>query len=276
MAKKEIKVPIKTISNVNDFTSVALKLSRVNGWMPYKLASENLGIFKLAFFWVSQINIAMSLVQGMSYFLMNLSDPTKIMEITNLGPCMGMVMLAMMKMYMVIYRNKDKITALMEKLDTLYPKTLEDQEKYGVQKVLDQLKFIMIGYSIMYMSLLWIFNLMPIYNAIYYYFVDGVIYHKELPYIMWYPFDPLQPILYELSYFSSVWAGFTTALAVISTDLLYCSILTLLCMEFDILKKNFEDIHVKNAKKSFDELKKLVSVHIDLIESVLIAEITNK
>ena len=80
MTKKEIKVPIKTISNVNDFTSVALKLSRVNGWMPYKLASENLGIFKLAFFWVSQINIAMSLVQGMSYFLMNLSD---LAEITN-------------------------------------------------------------------------------------------------------------------------------------------------------------------------------------------------
>ncbi|CAO1409430.1 unnamed protein product [Diamesa tonsa] len=130
----------------------------------------------------------------------------------------------------------------------------------------------MIGFSIMYMSLLWVFNLMPIYNAIYYYYVDGVVYHKELPYIMWFPFDPLQPIVYELSYFSSVWAGVTTALAVISTDLLYCSILTLLCMEFDILKKNFEEIQVKDAKKSFQEMKKLVSVHIDLIEFVTTME----
>ena len=49
---------------------------------------------------------------------------------------------------------------------------------------------------------------------------------------------------------------------------MYCSILTLLCMEFDILKKNFEDIHMKDAKKSSEEFKKLVSDHIDLIESV--------
>ncbi|CAO1401053.1 unnamed protein product [Diamesa serratosioi] len=265
MAKKEVKVAVKSISSVNDFTSVALKFSRVNGWMPYKLASENLGIFKLAFFWVSQINIGLSLIQGMSYFVMNLRDPTKIMEITNLGPCMGMVMLAMMKMYMVIYRNQDKITTLMDKLDTLYPKTLEDQEKYGVKKVLDQLNFIMVGFSIMYMSLLGIFNVMPIYNAIYYYYVDDVVYYKELPFIMWYPFDPLQPIVFELCYFSSTWSSFTTALSVISTDLLYCSILTLLCMEFDILKRNFEEMLVKDSKKSFEEMKKLVSVHIDLI-----------
>lgn len=264
--KKEIKVPTKTISSVNDFTAIALNFSRVNGWMPYKLASENLGICKLAFFWVSQINMGISLIQGMSYFLMNLSDPAKIMEITNLGPCMGMVMLAMMKMYMVIYRNKDDITALMGTLDTLYPKTLEDQEKYGVKKVLHQLKFIMFGFSIMYMSLVWIFNLTPIFISIYYYSVHGVVYHKVLPYIMWYPFDPLQPIVFELCYFSSVWAGFTTALAVISTDVLYCGILTLLCMEFDILKRNFEEMQVKDSKKSFDEMKKLVAVHIDLIE----------
>lgn len=265
MAKKEVKVVIESLTSVNDFTSVALKYARVNGWMSYKLASENLGYLKLAYFWASQINMGMSLIQGMSYFLMNLHDPAKIMEITNLGPCMGMVILAMMKMY-VIYRNKDEITILMEKLDTLYPKTLKEQQKHGVKKVLEQLKFIMIGFSIMYMSLIWIFNLMPIYNAIYYYYIDGIIYYKELPFIMWYPFDPLQPIVFELCYISSTWAGFTTALAVISTDLLYCSILTLLCMEFDILKTNFEEMQVKNSKESFEEMKKLVSVHIDLIK----------
>ena len=110
---------------------------------------------------------------------------------------------------------------------------------------------------------------MPIYNAIYYYYVDGIVYYKELPFIMWHPFDPLQPILFELSYFSMTWSGFTTALAVVSTDLLYCSILSLLCMEFDILKRNFEEMQVKDSKQSLEEMKKLVSNHIDLIELVL-------
>ena len=106
---------------------------------------------------------------------------------------------------------------------------------------------------------------MPILISIQIYYTDGII-HKEFPYMMWYPFDAHQPVVFESCYLLVIWAAYTCDIAVLSIDLLYSNILTLLCVQFDILKRDLENLNAEKSKECIIELKKKVLVHMELIE----------
>lgn len=258
------------ILTVNDFTSIARKVFSCLQWNPYKLrnskSNETLSFLKTFYFWISMIYAGVCMLQQLIYLALNFGDGNSFLELTNVAPCMGFSLLGLMKIFFVIYRNKNELTNVMAKMDSLFPRTQRDQERYGVKKVLRNLTLVMRSFSTLYMGLIWLFNLMPIFISIYLYFDEGVIYHKQLPYIMWYPFDPLEPIVFEISYIVVMWGAFTCALSILSTDLLYCSVLTLLCLLFDILKMDLQQLNSKNRNIISKDLKKLIVFHNDLIE----------
>lgn len=253
------------ILTVDDFTSIARNSFSCLGWKPYKLKNsklnETLSLLGMFYFRISMFYAGVCMLQQLIYLLLNFGDGNAFLELTNVAPCMGFSMLGLVKIFFVIYWNKNELTVVMAKMNTLFPKNYRDQERYGVRKVLKHLKLVMRSFSTLYMGLIWLFNLMPIFISIYLYFADNVIYHKELPYIMWYPFNPLQPIVFEISYTIVMWGAFTCALSILSTDLLYCSVLTLLCLLFDILKMDLQQLNSKTSK----DLKKLIIFHNDLI-----------
>lgn len=205
-------------------------------------------------------------MQGMIYFIQNfMLKNASLLELTNLAPCMGFVMLALMKTYVVVYRNQETFTEIIETLGKLFPKSMEEQEMYKVGIIFKRQKALNIFFSAIYMTIFVIFNLMPIFICIQIYYTDGII-HKEFPYMMWHPFDAYQPVVFEFCYLLVIWAAFTCDIAVLSTDLLYSNVLTLLCMQFDILKRDLEHLNAEESKECIIELKKKVLLHMELIE----------
>lgn len=258
------------IITVHDFTSIARRTSSLLGWNPYNLknskSNETMSFLKTFYFRISITYAAVCMLQQFIYLILNFGDGNSFLELTNVAPCMGFSLLGLMKILFVIYRNKKELTNVMAKMDLLFPKNYRDQERYGVRKVLRNLTLVMRSFSTMYMGLIWLFNLMPVFISIYLYFDEGVIYHKQQPYIMWYPFNPLQPIVFEISYIIVMWGAFTCALSILSTDLLYCSVLTLLCLLFDTLKMDLQQLNSKNPNIIRKDLKTLIVFHNDLIE----------
>ncbi|CAO1400259.1 unnamed protein product [Diamesa hyperborea] len=266
---KATMVQSAEILTVDDFTSIARSTFSFLGWNPYNLknskSNETLSFLKTFYFRISMIYAGVCMLQQFIYLILNFGEGNSFLELTNVAPCMGFSLLGLMKIFFVIFRNKNELTDVMAKMDSLFPRNYRDQERYGVRKVLKNLTLVMRSFSTMYMGLIWLFNLMPVFISIYLYFDEGVIYHKQLPYIMWYPFDPLQPIVFEISYIVVMWGAFTCALSILSTDLLYCSVLTLLCLLFDILKMDLQQLNLKKGSAISKDLKKLIVFHNDLI-----------
>ena len=248
----------------DNFTSFLEKSFTLNGWLPFKKRTDSK--CKLVYFWASNIICIITLMQGMIYFMQNfILKSGSLLELTNLAPCMGFVMLALMKTYVVVYRNQETFTEIIETLGKLFPKSMQEQEQYNVGKVFNQQKALNIFFSAIYITVFVIFNLMPIFISIQNYYIDGII-QKEFPYMMWHPFDPYQPVVFEFCYILVIWAAFTCDMAVLSTDLLYSNVLTLLCMQFDILKHDLEHLNAENCNECVIELKKKVLLHLELIQ----------
>ncbi|CAO1342318.1 unnamed protein product [Diamesa hyperborea] len=247
-----------------NFTSFSEKAFSLNGWIPFK--KQTISKNKLVYFWTSNIICIITLMQGMIYFIQNfMLKNASLLELTNLAPCMGFVILALMKTYVVVYRNQETFTEIIETLGKLFPKSMEEQQKYKVGIIFKRQKALNIFFSAIYMTIFVIFNLMPIFICIQIYYTDGII-HKEFPYMMWHPFDAYQPVVFEFCYLLVIWAAFTCDIAVLSTDLLYSNVLTLLCMQFDILKRDLEHLNAEESKECIIELKKKVLLHMELIE----------
>lgn len=247
-----------------NFTSFSEKAFSLNGWIPFK--KQTVSKLKLVYFWAANIICIITLMQGTIYFILNfLLKSASLLELTNLAPCMGFVMLALMKTYVVVYRNQGTFTEIIESLGKLFPKSMQEQEMYKVGKIFKRQKALNIFFSAIYVTLFVIFNLMPIFISIQIYYTDGII-HKEFPYMMWHPFDAYQPVVFEICYLLVIWAAFTCDIAVLSTDLLYSNVLTLLCMQFDILKSELEHLKAEKSNECLIELKKKILLHMELIE----------
>lgn len=120
-------------------------------------------------------------------------------------------------------------------------------------------------FTIFYMILIWIFNLMPFFVIIYYYFDDGS-YRKHMPYFMWYPFDPLQPVVYEICYIAVMWAAFVCAIGILCADLMFCTIVTFMCLQFDLL--SFTIKKIVNERLPKKTIKQWIEDHNELMKMI--------
>jgi gustatory receptor len=83
---------------------------------------------------------------------------------------------------------------------------------------------------------------------------------------MWFPWDWTQPIVYELCYALMMWGAFTSCIGNLTSDLLFCTITTLSCVQFNALR--FEVKKIVNGKLPKVCLKKWIDDHNELIKIV--------
>lgn len=199
-------------------------------------------IGKEIFFWISYGMLAICLVLEFIFFFKAIGNFGNFLDITALAPCMGFVALALAKMA-TIRINRSTLNDLMRELQGIYPTTIDEQIKYRIKELMVNTNFWMKCFTILMMILIWIFNLWVVFDSMYIYW-DTQIWVKQLPYFMWFPYDVFAPYVYEPHFLFQIWAGFVTISAFISVDLFFCSVVSLLCLHFDILRLKLEDLGV--------------------------------
>lgn len=184
-------------------------------------------------FWSSCINTGFCLVIEHIYFVKAAGNFTNFLQLTALAPCMGFTALSFVKI-MTIKLNETKLTDMLHRLDALFPSTVALQQRYGVYQYNRESQVVMKSFSILYMILIWMFNLLPLVSMVAGYVSDGT-WHKQLPYFMWYWYDWHRPGYFAVTFLHQNWGGFVSAVFYLSTDLMFCAIVLLLCLQFDIV-----------------------------------------
>lgn len=216
---------------------------------------------------VSALCLVMIVTQVMIFSYVHMGEEGCFLPITFDFSCIGIGVLTYLKVYMVCFRKHSVLLESIDMLAVFYPKTDHEQERYQVKKHFNILRLHSISYKILMPILSGVFSLSEIIVSVFkFLFVSG-FFDRNLPYFVWFPFGITGkgPGAYEVNYLIAVTAAFFCGLIVLAIDLLYCSVLKVLCMEFEVLKMKYEEFGNGAGKRGKQDIKLLVDEHHHLI-----------
>lgn len=185
---------------------------------------------------------------------------------TYLTLCIGWILLSFAKIIALISKL-DTLHKLMDELKGIFPNTLAEQRDYKVADCLKLTCWILRSYGTVQMIMIWSFSLLPQLPTITNY-IKHRIWTVEFSYTIWYPINPYRRGFFEVFYLSQFWAAQTSALAILGVDVVMCSVVMLICMQFDHLSESFK--RFKSSESGTCEglalLQKYIIKHNKLIE----------
>lgn len=257
----------------NEFFAIPDKFFRLIGVVGYS-GAEARPVSKLharlltIFFWSSFINLFICFVGECIFFVLGFGDFDNFLKLTALAPCMAFVGMSLEEMLMIWWYRKQLGEVIMF-LEEMYPKQcVQEQLQYNIPQTKSKLRWLMIYFATSYMTLISTFNFIPFFVTVYEYFQEGV-WKRELPYFIWYPFDPYTDAVFPVLYFLQSWAGFTTVIAILAFNIFLGALITLFCLQFDILNTKLKLLKPskENYKNDLKELIKLIEIHTALFEN---------
>ncbi|KAH8332417.1 hypothetical protein KR074_002998, partial [Drosophila pseudoananassae] len=190
-------------------------------------------------FWANVINLGCINFGEFMYLGKSLSDG-KLIEAVTVMSYIGFVFVGMSKMFF-IWSKKRELSNMVEELEMIYPKNTIQEEKYRLQSYLRSCSRISITYSILYLILIWTFNL---FNMMQYLVYEKLLKSRNvgkiLPYPQYFPWMWEGNLSFYIQFVSENFAGHTSASGQISTDLLLCAVSTQIVMHFDYLGRVLE------------------------------------
>lgn len=166
------------------------------------------------------------------------------------------------KAYGVLFYNRKFIFEVIKRLERLFPKSIEEQTKHKIRFFCVDLKKKTFGFIFLNIWGVGIYLISPLASQIYGIVFQGYEFQKVFPTIMFFWFDPFQPVIYESLYIFISWLSFTLSITILATDLLFCSILSLISIQFKILKQHIREI---DGGKALEKLKAQIKIHQELI-----------
>lgn len=143
--------------------------------------------------------------------------------------CIGFAVMSLLKVYMIGLRHHRLLVELFGILESLFPKTVQDQEKFGTWKYLEKMRLQNLSFKTLMPLLFGFANFSEISITLFkFFFVDGS-YDRNFPLFTWFPLGSdgkKSPILFEASYALSVHCAFSIAFISLAIDLLFCSLMS--------------------------------------------------
>nr|QGW50705.1 odorant receptor 7 [Propsilocerus akamusi] len=196
--------------------------------------------------------------------VLELGKPDAFLQITHNMSAISFVSMAYVKLYMTLIRQKSLIDEILEDIESMFPSTRKQQEKYKVKEFLTSLRRQDMIYHTSQVVHILFFNVFGIVvSVIGYYFVDGV-YLLELQLYYWFPFNFTTDsiITFVIYYFMTSVTCIGAVIMLSAVDLLFTGVLALVSLEFNILSDK-----LRHFDTLVDEsLNDLIKIHYKLIE----------
>jgi odorant receptor len=173
--------------------------------------------------------------------------------------------LSSIKNWSINSMKSKEIVRIINKLDELMPNSNAEQEEYQVCEIYNQMKWKTNIYYYLNLSTIILYNFRPIVSIIIAYLMTGT-FERTLPTPIWVWFDYQQPIIYEITYFIVAISGFAVSFIILGTDLLFCSIATLLQLQFKIIAQDLRKMKIENIKETEEMLRKVNEHHQKILE----------
>lgn len=156
------------------------------------------------------------------------------------------------------YSCKDRIGKLLQEMRPLFDRRNNQNRHYGIKKYLDNFNILLMVYTGSIITLL-----LPVVFPIIPYLLFGKM---DLASEFWFPFDPFQVVIYPFVYLWANWTSISGLYFMLASETLFYGVITVLIMEFDILRADLADlINIANLEKQ-KQLNSLIDRHNKLLE----------
>lgn len=233
--------------------------------MDLKLNTSKIKRRQKVFAALSFFTMSLVTVQGIVFAWIHLGQKEFFVKLIYDFAAIGVGFLSLLKVFVIFFRKHKVLLQALDMLEISFPKDMKMQTKFELEKNFSQLKFKNLIYEILNPLLLVTFVLSPfLISTFKYFFVTGA-FERKLPYFLWFPFGLLEngPMIYVITYIMTVLGGMFGVFFHLAIDLLLFGILAVLCLEFSILKKKFEEFGKHETKAM---LAQLINEHNKLIE----------
>ncbi|CAK1589452.1 unnamed protein product [Parnassius mnemosyne] len=196
-----------------------------------------------AFYWFEFANIFIVLILEIIAMMLTVSDGSFTVLFT-VTPCIGYVLLGMVKSYKFVY-YRPVYENLMSELRAMWPQSVDTEEEYNViRTALTELKVIERGYYYSHAVLMIIFNAPSAISCIRRAFGEEIPRNLIFPY--WLPFDPHQCWIFEFIIMTQIWHTFIIICVLLGADLFFFIFLSHITSQFHLLAMRINKLfHVK-------------------------------
>ncbi|XP_022220264.2 odorant receptor 85b isoform X2 [Drosophila obscura] len=216
-------------------------------------------------FWGSLSNLGIAGLGECIYFCMVISEGN-LLEAVTVMSYIGFVAVGFIKIFFIRWK-KTALSALMQELEDMFPRGKVQEAKFQLEEYLRSCSRISFNYGLLYIVLIWTFNLFPVMELIVFEkWLKIREVGKLLPYLLYVPWKWDDNWSYYLLLGALNIAGITSAAAQISSDLLLCSVATQLVMHFDHLARSMEH---HNLSGNWPEDSRFISEVVRYHERIL-------
>lgn len=253
---------VHVVSSKN-FTAIPLIFFNTLGVQPFQVLDANnrpltgrsfTTFLAWILFFVGYTNMVLLVLGEIVYFLLTFGQFNNFVELTEVMLCIGFILLSIVKVATVI-GQRQKTNLLISELSRIFPITLSDQSAYNTEDYTKRTVRMMTVYTWLQMMMIWLFNLTPLVDTIIGYISAGT-WEMNLPYIIWYPFDPYPRGWFEVNFVSQIWAGYGSSAGMLATDLLLCGMVMEICMHFDHLSRTLNGLRPGVAQTDSDRISR--------------------
>lgn len=222
---------------------------------------------KSKYFWFQFIGLVICSISETTSLLLTFAqgDSKNFIKIIESIVYTGFAVLSVSKV-LIFFVNRNSASFIIKELQSLFPKTFVTQEKYKVREYIQHTNYLIRFFSVLYMLLIWMFNLLPIGDSVLTYIHTGV-WKRQLPYHFWYPFDKHQLEFYIVTFIFEIWGAFNAASAAVAVNILFCAIISQICMQFTILQRELISLDIGDGLgNDCRDLRLLIQKHQRLID----------
>nr|AYN64401.1 odorant receptor OR11 [Rhyacophila nubila] len=219
----------------------------------------------------SVANLFPLMVGEFTYLVMSFrTDEDRFLETVDMLPCFILSVFAYLKTGILITK-RDKVRSLVVDLEKIWPDSDEKEVKKIVRDNMSVAKKFCVIYMTMTNAISTTYPCLPL-AGIAYNCIMRYIFHRDykwndrasMPYIIWYPFDWTPLKVYIPTYISQIFAGFWVSSCVCSTDCFFCILVSQVCMHYQLLQRNIENITKNTSISEQEKLKNIVEYHNQL------------
>lgn len=180
----------------------------------------------------------------------------------------GIDVVLLVKVYTVFYKNRTKISKVIETLDKNFPH-LEISQSTFQNHIKDSLKILKRFsklFSFTCYAVVGHFLAMPFLHQIYgaFMLIDIKWEHVLTLNLL---FDQYQPVVRELIFIVQTYLNVFGILFILCTDLIFGSLMQVLIMEFNILGQVMSEIDTIDPQEAITKMRTLLDIHQELIET---------
>lgn len=251
---------------MENFFSIPIQIYRIVGLTPFPdPASNKYAKYRRYLFWFSLVNLTIDVQAEASYFIHGLTQSGNFLKMISCVACTVFGAMGWEELLM-IRRKHEKIAQLINFLGAEFPKSAEDQKKFKIERLYKETRAFMTSFATLFIVLISAFNFSPvIVNILDVYF--GGEWNTDFPFYMWFPFDPTSSVpLYVVMYLLESWGGFTAVMSCLAMNLLLGAIVTQICLQLKMLKRNLHEAVLEEGKGRSHSLRPIVLKHCQIVQ----------